>query len=215
MTLKPGLRKFAFLAHVTFSVGWLGSVVAYLALALGGLAGRDAILARSAYISMELIGWCAIVPFSLATLLTGLVLSLGTEWGLFRHYWITAKFLMATVSSLILLLHMRVVGQMSGVARETTLSGGDFGGLRIQLVVHAVGGLLVLMAATVLSIYKPWGMTPYGRRKEQERSVQAVVLDGRSSPGSRRGLYVLLTVIGLILLLLVLHHLSGGGPRHH
>lgn len=212
MIMTPRLRKAAFLAHVTFSLGWLGSVVAYLALAVGGLASKDATLARSAYVSMELVGWTVIVPFSLAALLTGLVQSLGTDWGLFRHYWITAKFLMAAVSSVILLLHMRVVGHMSGVARESTLSGA-FGDIRVQLVVHAAGGLLVLLAATVLSIYKPWGMTPYGRRKQQEKSVPAAA----PSPavGSRRGLYIALGIIGLILLFLVVHHLSGGGPRHH
>jgi hypothetical protein len=213
MTMTPRVRRFAFLAHVTFSVGWLGSVVAYLALAVRGLNGKDAVLARSAYLSMELIGWAVIVPLSLATLLSGLVQSLGTEWGLFRHYWITAKFLMASGGSIILLVHMRAVGQMSGFARITSLSEGDFGDLRISLVVHAVGGFLLLVTATVLSIYKPWGMTPYGRRKE--RSVAAVGVERGSTLASRKGLYVALGFIGLILLLLVLHHLSGGGPRHH
>jgi hypothetical protein len=215
MTMTPRLRKVAFLMHVTFSVGWLGSVVAYLALAVGGLTGRDAMLARSAYISMEFIGWAVIVPFSLATLLSGLVQSLGTDWGLFRHYWITVKFFLASAGSLILLFHMRVVGQMSGVAKTTSLDIGNFGGLRIQLVVHAVGGLFLLIAATVLSIYKPWGMTPYGRLKQQEKPVSALDQDTKSIPGSHRKLYVLLGIIGLILLFLILHHLSGGGPRHH
>ncbi len=51
MTMTPRLRKAAFLMHVSFSVGWLGSVVAYLALALSGFIGKDALLARSAYLS--------------------------------------------------------------------------------------------------------------------------------------------------------------------
>lgn len=210
MTLR--IRKTALLAHVTFSVGWLGSVAAYLALAAGGLAGNDADLARSAYMSMELIGWAVIVPFSLATLVSGLVQSLGTEWGLFRHYWITVKVLLASVGSLLLLLHMKVVGQMSGIARTTTLSVGDFSDIRIKLVVHAAGGLLLLMAATILSIYKPWGMTAYGRRKQQETSL-AVRPPAPGRP-SRRGLVITVGIIGLILVFLVLHHLSGGGLRH-
>jgi hypothetical protein len=214
MTMTPGVRKAAFLAHVAFSVGWIGAVVAYLALAWSGLRGTDVELARSAYLSMELVGWSVIVPLSLATLASGLVQSLFTEWGLFRHYWITAKFLMAAVGSLILLMHMRAVGQMAGFARATSLSAGDFGDLRISLVVHAVGGLLLLLTATALSIYKPWGMTPYGRRKQQEKSA-AVAVEGPSSLGTRRGMYIVLGVIGAILLLLLLHHLAGGGPRHH
>src|SRR5258708_32437212 len=77
MTMTPRLRKFMFLAHVTSSIGWLGSVVAYLALAVSGLAGKDVVLARSAYVSLELIGWGGIVPFTLAALLTGVVHTLG------------------------------------------------------------------------------------------------------------------------------------------
>lgn len=215
MTMTPRLRKAAFLMHVTFSVGWLGSVVAYLALAISGLIGKDAMLARSAYLSMEFIGWAVIVPFSLATLLSGLVQSLGTDWGLFRHYWITVKFFLAAAGSLILLFHMRVVGQMSGVARSTSLAIGDFGDLRIQLVVHAVGGLLLLIAATVLSIYKPWGITPYGKRKQQEQAIAIVPTRRQSGVGKRRGLFLMIGILGVVLLFLILHHVFGGGLSHH
>jgi hypothetical protein len=75
-----------------------------------------------------------------------------------------------------------------------------------------VGGLLVLLTATALSIYKPWGMTAYGRRKQLEVVVPPVA---RVQGSSRRGLYFLLGIIGLVLLLLLLHHLAGGGLRHH
>jgi hypothetical protein len=104
MTLPTLWRKAALFAHVACSVGWMGAVVAYLALALGGLRSRDLEVARSAYLSMELVGWTVIVPFSLLTLLSGLLESLGTEWGLFRHYWVAVKFLMASVGSIVLLV---------------------------------------------------------------------------------------------------------------
>jgi hypothetical protein len=118
---------------------------------------------------MELIGWFVIVPLSFAALLSGLVQSLGTEWGLFRHYWILAKFLLTIGGITILVLHMGTLSRMAGVAAETTLSRADLRPPRIQLVVHAGGGLLVLLATTTLSVYKPWGRTSYGRRKQLER----------------------------------------------
>ena len=96
MTMTPRFNKFALTAHITFSVGWVGAVVAYLALAIAGLTVHDTPMVRAAYLSMELIGWFVIVPFSFAALLTGLVQSLSTQWGLFRHYWILAKFLLTT-----------------------------------------------------------------------------------------------------------------------
>jgi hypothetical protein len=51
MTLTPGLRKFALTAHVVSSVGWLGAVVAFLALAVVGLASEDAELVRAVYLA--------------------------------------------------------------------------------------------------------------------------------------------------------------------
>jgi hypothetical protein len=223
MTLH--LRKLALTAHITSSVGWLGSVAAYLALAIAGLTIHDISMVRAAYLSMELIGWVVIVPFSLAALLTGLVQSLGTQWGLFRHYWILVKFLLTTVATIVLLWHMQAVSRMSGLAAETTLSSGDFRALRIQLVVHAAGGLLVLLAATTLSVYKPWGMTPYGRRKQYERNMSqadllaypdiSVAPDQGSTSIAPRWVYVVgIHAIGLALLFVVLH-LTGTGLRVH
>jgi hypothetical protein len=86
MIMTPGLRKFALTTHVTSSVGWLGAVGAFLALAIAGVASYDAQIVRAAYLAMHLTTWVVIVPLSLAALLTGIVQSVGTTRGLFRHY---------------------------------------------------------------------------------------------------------------------------------
>lgn len=167
-----------------------------------------------------------IVPFSLATVLAGLVESLVTPWGLFQHWWVSVKFLLTTGATIVLLQHMQAVTHMSGIAAEMILSATDFRALRIQLVVHAGGGLLVLLAATVLSVYKPWGMTPYGLRKQHERrNVSVPDLPSRpesdvevglgSSAGRPRWVYVVgIHAIALALLFLVMH-VTGGGLRSH
>lgn len=224
--MKSSLRKFALTAHITLSVGWLGAIAAYLAVAIVGLISDDAPMVRAAYLSMEVIGWFVIIPFSLAALLAGLVEALGTQWGLFRHWWVSVKFLLTTSAIIVLLGHIQAVTRMSGVAREMTLSATDFRALRIQLVVHAGGGLLVLLAATVLSVYKPWAMTPYGLRKERERrNVSVAGLPSRhesnaegvlgSTTKTPRWAYVIgIHVIDLALLFLVLHLTGGGVPGH-
>lgn len=208
MTMPPRLRKFAFTAHVIFSVGWLGAVAAYLALAVTGLISQDPQLVRVAYLAMELIGWFVIVPFSLLSLSSGLVQALGTEWGLFRHYWILTKFVLATGSTVILLVHMRTVGRMAAIVRETDLHGADLDVMRRSLVVHPVAGLFVLLSATVLSVYKPWGRTPFGRRKQREKANVAGTDRGPvcGAPWRR---YVLIGIMAVILFSLVLH-LAGG-----
>lgn len=150
------LRRFVLTSHVTFSVGWLGAVAAYLALAVTGLTSSDAEMMRAAYPSMATIAWIVIVPCSIAALASGLVQSLTTEWGLFRHYWVLAKFLLTLAAVTVLLLHMPTVRRMAGMA-AAGFSAADAGTLRIQLVIHAAGGLLVLLTSTALSVYRPWG----------------------------------------------------------
>jgi hypothetical protein len=178
MTMTPSFRKFALTAHVTFSVGWLGAVVAYLAMAIAGLVSQDAQVLHASYSMMELTGWYVIVPLSLAALLSGLVQSLGTEWGLFRFYWVAVKLVMTLGAVTVLLMHMPAVARRSGVVSE---------------VVHAGGGLLVLLATTTLSVFKPWGRI------------------GVETPtGTRWGLYVLLGTIGVMLLFVALHLTRGG-----
>ena len=90
MTASP--RKLCLTTHVLSSVGWFGAVAAFLVLSIAGLTSGEAGIVRGAYLSMNLIGEFMIVPLSFAALLTGLVVSLGSHWGLFRHYWVLMKF---------------------------------------------------------------------------------------------------------------------------
>jgi hypothetical protein len=170
MTLTAPLRKFILSAHVTFAVGWLGAVAAFLALAIAGVTSQDAQMARSVYIAMALIARFVIVPLSFAPLITGPVLSLGTPWGLFRHYWILVKLLITILSTLIMQAHMLPISRLAGAAVEGSLSNSDLRALQIQMVIASAAALLALLAATALGIYKPRGMTQYGWRKQYEQS---------------------------------------------
>src|SRR5258708_3540597 len=105
MRMSPGIRKFALTAHVTSSVGWLGAVAAFLVLSIAGLTSRDAETVRGAYLAMNLIGEFIIVPLGIAALLTGIVQSLGTPWGLFRYYWVLMKLVLTVGATFLLLLH--------------------------------------------------------------------------------------------------------------
>lgn len=169
--MSPGLRKLALTAHITVSVGWLGAVAAYLALGVVAATSQNAQTVRAAWIAMEVTGRYIIVPLALAALVTGLVMSLGTKWGLFRHYWILITLLLTILATVVLLLHMPTVSYLADAAHRAdgaSLSrlGGD--------LFHAGGGLLVLLVITGLNVYKPRGLTPYGWRKQQEeRTVPA------------------------------------------
>ena len=160
-TMSPRTRKLALTAHIVASVGWLGAALGFLVHAIAGLTSDDPETVRAARLIMELTGWFVLVPLSLAALATGIVQSLGTKWGLFRYYWVSIKFLLSVFATIILLIFMNGFGAPAGPL--PTGGGGHHG--PASPVVHAAGGLIVLIAAVALSVYKPWGTTPYWRRR--------------------------------------------------
>ncbi|MDP4149656.1 MAG: hypothetical protein Q8938_02755 [Bacteroidota bacterium] len=162
--MTPALRKLVLLAHITASVAWSGAVAAFLALAITGLNGANAQIVRSSYLVMPPITWYIIIPLAFASLSSGVVLSLGTKWGLFRYYWVLAKLLINSLSIPILLLHTQVIRAVAGAAAKAALSPADLHDQRVQLVTISIAALLALLAAVFLSVYKPRGLTPYGQR---------------------------------------------------
>jgi hypothetical protein len=210
MAMRSGVRKFILTTHVTSSVGWFGAVAAFLALSVAGLTNPNPQIVRGAYLSMELTTWFVIVPLSVAALLTGLVESLGTTWGLFRHYWVIAKLGLTVLATIILLVHTQPIGAVAAVAAKRMLSSTDLRQLRIQLIADAGAALLALLVATTLSVYKPWGMTSYGRR------VVGVEID-LDRQAAESTLWTRLWVVGIIVVLalfITVHIISGGLHQH-
>jgi hypothetical protein len=219
MAMASGLRKALLTAHVTSSVGFLGAVAGFLALAVAGLAGQDAGTVHAAYVAMGLMTWSVIIPLCFASLLTGVVQSLATPWGLFRHYWVLVKFLLTVFTTIVLLLQLEGIRYMAEMAAATTLSAPDLTGLRRSLRTHAAGGLLVLLLATVLSVYKPRGVTRYGWRKQQEQEDSGPAFGQGSAdplpyPGAPRWAKTCASIaLGLVLLLALLVFTGIGGPH--
>jgi hypothetical protein len=220
--MTPRLRRAALTTHVTSSVGWFGAVAGFLALAVAGVTSQDAQIVRAAYLSMHLITWFVIVPFGAAAFLTGVIQSLGTPWGLFRHYWVVTKLMLTALATLILLVHTQPIGRVAAVAAQGTLSGGDLWQLRLQLVGDASAALFVLFITTTLSVYKPWGMTPFGLRRLSAAGLKADTTYEQvaAAPRTRRtrraapaGQWVLAGIVAVVLLIVLLH-LAGVGVRH-
>lgn len=212
MTLTTNARNIALTTHISASLGWLGAVVAFLALAIAGLTSPNPVLVRSAYLAMELIGWFVIVPFSLASLLSGLIESFGTDWGLFRHYWIISKFVITILAVIILLVHMQPISYVARISAEPTFSSAAVHGLRIQIVADAGAAVLVLLLASTLSVFKPRGMTPYGVRKQFELTGTEPKVRVATQASWR--VYILIGIITVILLFALLHLITGGMHSH-
>jgi hypothetical protein len=213
--MTPTVRKLTITAHVTFSVGWLGAVAAFLVLSIAGLTSHDAEVVRGAYLSMDLISRFIVIPMCFAAVATGLFQALGTPWGLFRYYWILVKFGLAIFATIALLVHQFVAmaeaaKRVSGAAAETLFST-DLGPLKTELVRAPSLAILLLLGVTTLGVYKPWGLTRYGRRKQQERRK----VQQQSDDETPFGVKILFAVIGLLVLVFVVLHLTGHGFDSH
>jgi hypothetical protein len=216
MTMTSALRRFTLTTHVTSSVGWLGAVLVFVSLASLGLASRDEATVRGAYLVMAPAAWFVLVPLAHTALLSGIVLSLGTSWGLFRHYWVALKLGITVFATVILLVYMGTFRQIAGVAADPVI---ELGLVRNPSpLVHAILALILLVVATVLAIYKPFGMTPYGQRRllanRQVGSLNAPLAGADGQPGTGWLYAVLAGVLVAMLLALVAAHVLGGQFRH-
>jgi hypothetical protein len=154
-------RKLALTAHISSSVGWLGAVACFLVLAIAGLLGRDVRSVRAVYLAMEILTSTVIVPLCVASLVTGMVQSMLTKWGLLRHYWVAIKLLLTILATIILVVHTAPIRFMASAAGAETFGISELRGLRLQLIADAAAALGTLLVATTLSVYKPRGLTPW------------------------------------------------------
>lgn len=200
-------------AHVVSSVGWLGSVASFIALAVVGLKSPDTQAVSAVYVAAAVLGRDVIVPFSIATLATGLVVSLGTEWGLARHYWVLVKLLITIGATALLFLHLGPVNRLAVASADGTIGIADLVPVRSQVLFDASLGCAALLVATILSVYKPWGITPWAR------SASATTAHGgaahrRATAVRPWGMYVLIAMASIVAMIVIVHLASGGLHRH-
>jgi hypothetical protein len=200
---------------------WPGAVLAFLALALIGFTSDDEVKVRGAYLLMAPAAWFVLVPLAHASLISGIALSLGTTWGLLRYYWVVLKLGITVFATVILLIYMGTFRQMAGVAADPVV---DLALVRnASPIMHAILALILLVATTVLGVYKPFGMTAYGEWKleEQRQAVSATIpANAVASRAVETGttpawIYVVGAVALALAVLVVILHLTGASPTHH
>jgi hypothetical protein len=216
--MNPKTRKVLLTMHITVSVGWIGAVLTYLALVVTAMMGQGDQLLRAVWIVLDVTGWYVIVPLALAALGTGIGIALGTPWGLFRHYWVATSLFLTAVAAGVLLQHMSTVTFYANIAADAAIV--EVGhvlrpALRGELV-HAGVGLLVLLGIEALNVFKPSGLTAYGRRRSEAIADSSFVSRaagttqaGRKMAGAPRWAYAAWIHAGVIVLLLAILHAAG------
>jgi hypothetical protein len=211
MQLPLTARKFMLTAHVLASVGWFGALLVFLAHAVASIMSNDLQMVRSVCIAMALTAWFVILPLSLASFVTGIVQALGTAWGLPRHYWVVAKLLLTSFATAILLLKLAPIDDLATAAAQASFSFESSASLKLSLLAHAIGGLVVLLIISALAVCKPAGLTPLGGRRDVLAAAPPA-----STPLTPRWVRRSLIAAALIALLVGVLLLHGGhGPATH
>ncbi|EPG75576.1 hypothetical protein LEP1GSC058_1919 [Leptospira fainei serovar Hurstbridge str. BUT 6] len=166
---------------------------------------------------MDLIGRFMIIPLSILSMLTGLILAFWTQWGLIRYYWVFVKFVLGIFASIGLILHQFVA--IGEAARKVALISDfpDPGRLGPQLIIDASLAILVLLAATVLSMYKPWGLTAYGlwKQKSQKNPELSTIRSGDKADMIGFGLKISIALVAVLIIAVAIVHLSSRGFGTH
>ncbi|MGH3931781.1 MAG: hypothetical protein ACRDTF_17610 [Pseudonocardiaceae bacterium] len=160
--LKPRGRKFWLVLHVGFSVSWLGAALSMLVLSALGVFSSDVQLRRHAYEIMHVFDLTLVIPLVLLSIITGLVVLLGSQWGLVKHRWVLIKFGISVGIVVVAAVWENFLVRGLATASVEELASGGRG---VQLMACMAVFTAALWTATVLSIYKPGGRTRWGRRE--------------------------------------------------
>ncbi|MFJ3584467.1 DUF2269 domain-containing protein [Streptomyces sp. NPDC090127] len=152
--LQRPARRALLVVHVAVSVSWLGLSVGLLALGITAYTTGDLSLTEAAYRAMKVFADWLLAPVAVVTLASGLVLSLGTPWGLARHRWVWTKFWITLATAAATVFALRPEIEHAAAAGTPDPS----------LVVAPTVSMVAYLFMTAISVLKPWGLTRRGRR---------------------------------------------------
>ncbi|MFD8543543.1 DUF2269 domain-containing protein [Streptomyces sp. NPDC059649] len=180
--LSRPARRALLVLHVAVSVSWLGLTLGLLALSITGWTTRSPEMAAAAYRAMKVFGDWLVLPLAFGALITGLVLSLGTPWGLARHRWVYVKFWLTLVTVLLSVFALR-----PGIDRLAAEAAAGTPVPDIGLVIAPAVASATYFFLTAISVLKPWGPTRRGRRlREELREDRTAEARARRLPGNGR-----------------------------
>lgn len=180
--LTPRARKWILVLHVVSAVGWLGINFADFALAVTGLTTTDPALQHAMLRALVVVGDTLLIPISLLALTTGLVLALGTQWGLLRYRWVVVKLILTSIA--VLLIPFALLPELNNMNDLASALPADE---LLDTSEHVWGVLSAAVVSTsmyvtnvIMSVIKPGGRTQRGERLRAGQSAQP----GRTSPVS-------------------------------
>jgi hypothetical protein len=152
-------RQWLVFLHVVVSLGWMGAGAANVVLAVTAATTASAEVRRVCYHMIDRIDAVLVIPGAFAALVSGIVLSLVTPWGLARYWWVLLK-LVLTVA--VIVWSTLAVGVWVLESIDATAASPSPSPVARALSWGAGANILAFLLMTWASVAKPWGRTPWG-----------------------------------------------------
>jgi hypothetical protein len=169
LPLRRGWRRATLVTHLVAGGAWIGIDVIVAVLVCTGRFAADVHLRGVAYQALAAFVVWPMLTSGLVCLVTGLILGLGTKWGLLRYWWVAVKLTLNLVLSTLIVVSLQPgMEEVAAYGRDLPSGRADPAAVSRLFFPPAVS-LTTLTLATVLAVTKPWGRIPirWTRRKRR------------------------------------------------
>ncbi|MBS4201756.1 hypothetical protein KHA93_19315 [Bacillus sp. FJAT-49732] len=158
MQLSITGKRWLLTIHLIFSAIMLGNMVTFLILSITAAGTGSEQLVGSCYQIMHVLSKTSVRASTIGTLVSGILLSIWTKWGLFKFYWIIVKEILTALLLFLNLWGMYAWTMNTLAGFESNMNQLDMYMFHIDLWTGIVIQILSLLFIFVISVFKPWGM---------------------------------------------------------
>jgi hypothetical protein len=162
-------RQAVLTVHLISSLGWIGADLGLLVLAITASANGTPRVGQGACVALAFLATWITAPVSVIALISGVLLSMATKWGVFRYTWVVVSLVL---NALMVLLVVFALGPLYRGAEHLVLAAPAtspvadiLGGRRFELMAPPCVAFVVLTGVTIINVYKPWGRFGWPRRR--------------------------------------------------
>jgi hypothetical protein len=150
-------RRIVLVVHILAAGAWVGIDVLVGVFVIAGWVGDDMATRGVAYQALGLFVVWPMLTAGLLSLGSGVLLGLGSKFGLVRYWWVAVK-LVINVVLCVLIVVLLQPGLADVASYGRTLSAGGSPSQDVsQLFFPPAVSLTALSLATLLAVFKPWG----------------------------------------------------------
>ena len=156
--LGTRMRKGVLVVHIVSAGVWIGIDVVMAVVIFTALLTDDDNTKALCYRVLELFAVWPLLTTGLVCLASGVVLGLGTKYGLVRYWWVAIKLVLNIVLTTLVLVALRP--EVSKAAEQgRQFAAGEPASLVVgNLIFPPIVSPTALLIAVVLAVFKPWGL---------------------------------------------------------